>query len=169
MRGQTITSALLLAFTLVAVPLGSAMAENLAAPHHARKVGKFEDVWQDLKDAVINRGLVIDYVGQVDKMLERTSTVANSVTVTGSQSPYLHAKYLQFCSSKLTHAAVSANPYNLAICPYVVFAFEVKTKPGEIIVGYRRPVAGPSKRTRAAVTKIDTLLDGIVKEATTAQ
>jgi len=121
-----------------------------------------------MKDVVINIGLVIDYVGHVDKLLQRTSKAAGSVTAAGSETPYLNAKYLQFCSSKLTHASVSANPFNLSICPYVVFAFETKSKPGEIVVGYRRPVPGPSKLTRAAIAKIDKLLDGIVREATTA-
>ena len=166
MRAQTIVGAVLLALTCIAAPLGIAMAEDLAKPRHYQKSGNFEDVWKDLKDAVVNRGLVIDYVGHVDKMLERTSGAAQSVTASGSQSPYLHARYLQFCSSKLTHASVSANPYNLSICPYVVFAFEAKTKPGEIIVGFRRPIPGPSKLTRTAFAKIEALLEGIAKEAT---
>lgn len=33
----------------------------------------FESVLQDLQDAVVNRGLVIDYIGHVDTMLERTA------------------------------------------------------------------------------------------------
>lgn len=143
---------------------GAATADS-SKPQHYKTSGQFEDVWQDLQDAIINRGLKVDYVGHIGKMLERTSAAAGSVTASGSQSPYLNAKYLQFCSAKLTHQSVSANPFNLSICPYVVFAFEAKTKPGEIVVGYRRPVPGPSKRTRAAIANINKLLDEIVKEA----
>ena len=136
------------------------------APRHYTRTGVFEDVLQDLKDAIINRGLVIDYIGHVDKMLERTSTAAGSVTEGGSKTPYLNAKYLQFCSAKLTHASVSANAFNLSICPYVVFVFEAKTDPGKIIVGYRRPIPpGPSRLTKKAFAEIDSLLDGIAKEA----
>lgn len=125
----------------------------------------FEDVFQDVQDEIINRGLVIDFVGHVDSMLERTSAAAGSVTKTGNASPYLNAKYLQFCSAKLSHEAMSANPFNLAVCPYVVFVFETRAQPGEIVVGYRRTTPGPSKRTRAAIAKIEALLEGIAKSA----
>ncbi|MGI9406714.1 MAG: DUF302 domain-containing protein [Hyphomicrobiaceae bacterium] len=129
------------------------------------KQGDFGDVLQDVKDAIINRGLVIDYIGHVDKMLERTSKTVGSVTAAGSKSPFLHAKYLQFCSAKLTHESVSANPYNLAICPYVVFVFEAKSQPGQVVIGYRRPIPGPSKRTQKAFGEIEQLLQSIAKEA----
>lgn len=152
---------------LTATAVSAAQAAQQNGYKHVTKTGHFEDVFQDLKDAIINRGLVIDYVGHVGKMLERTSVAAGSVTESGSKSPYIHAKYLQFCSAKLTHESVSASPYNLAICPYVVFIFEAKSKPGEIVVGYRRPVPGPSKRTREAFAKIESLLKSILKEAST--
>ena len=125
----------------------------------------FEDVLQDVKDEIINRGLVIDFVGHVDTMLERTSSAAGSVTKTGNASPYLHAKYLQFCSAKLAHEAMSANPFNLSVCPYVVFVFETRSQPGRVIVGYRRTIPGPSKRTREAFARIEKLLDGIARDA----
>jgi uncharacterized protein (DUF302 family) len=134
---------------------------------HATIEAPFEEVFQDLRDAIINRGLQIDYTGHVDKMLERTSQVAGSVTETGAKSPYLSAKYIQFCSAKLTHESVSANPYNLAICPYVVFIFEARAQPGTVIVGYREPAPGPSKRSKDAFAKIDKLLNDIITEATT--
>lgn len=125
----------------------------------------FEDVFQDLQDAIVNRGLVIDYVGNTDKMLERTSAAVGSVTESGSGSPYKHAKYLVFCSAKLTHAAVSATPLAISICPYVVFAFETKAKPGMVTVGFRRPLPGPSKRTQKAYAAIEGLMAEIIAEA----
>ena len=137
----------------------SAHAQPAGKKHHSIK-GNFEDVLQDLQDAVINRGLVIDYVGHIDKMLVRTSKAA------GSKSPYLNAKYMHFCSARLTHEAVSADVFNLAICPYVIFIFEARAEPGKIVVGYRAPVPGPSKRSQIALAKIEKLLDDIAKEAT---
>ena len=98
-------------------------------------------------------------------MLERTSEAVGSVTPGGSKSPYIDAKYLQFCSAKLTHEVVSANPLNIAICPYVVFIFELKTDPGKIHVGYRKPIAGPSRLTRKATAKVEALLNDITKQA----
>lgn len=155
--------ALILAIVLAAGTTPAALAEE--ANPHVEKQGAFADVFQDLKDAVINRGYVIDFVGHVDTMLDRTSGASKSVTETGSLSPYLNAKYLQFCSSKLTHEAVSANPYNMVVCPHVLFAFEAKNKPGHIVVGYRRPTPGPSKLSKRAFKNVDDVLMSIVKEA----
>ena len=155
--------------TILAVLFG---LTNLAsAGHHEGYTtystkGEFQVVLQDLQDAIIGRGLVIDFTGHVDVMLERTSKTVGSVTEGGIKSPYLAAKYLQFCSAKLTHEAVSANPFNLAICPYVVFAFEARAEPGKIVVGFRRTLPGPSKSSRKAFGKVEALLDGISREAT---
>jgi hypothetical protein len=156
-------SAIILAVVFASATTLPATAKD-AHPHVETK-GTFADVLQDLKDAVINRGFVIDFTGHVDTMLERTSSVSKSVTETGSRSPYLNAKYIQFCSAKLTHEAVSANPYNIVVCPHVIFAFEAKTKPGHIVIGYRRPTPGPSKLSKRAFKKVDDLLMAIVKEA----
>ena len=155
--------ALFLAIVLAGATAPATLAED--ANPHIEKQGAFADVFQDLKDAVINRGYVIDFVGNVDTMLDRTSSASKSVTETGSRSPYLNAKYVQFCSAKLTHEAVSANPYNMVVCPHVLFAFEAKNKPGHIVVGYRRPTPGPSKLSKRAFKKVDDILMSIVKEA----
>ena len=155
------------AFILAVVLAGSAISPATAqdAHPHVEKQGAFADVLQDLKDAVINRGYVIDFVGHVDTMLDRTSDASKSVTETGSRSPYLNAKYVQFCSAKLTHDAVSANPFNMFVCPHVLFAFETKNKPGRIVIGYRRATSGPSKLSRRAFKKVDDILMAIIKEA----
>ena len=113
----------------------------------------------DLSDVIVNRGLVVDYTGHVGKMLERTSGA------TGGKSPYLGARYLQFCSAKLSQAAMQADPDNLAICPYVVFAYELKSEPGTARVGYRRPIAGQSRASREAIAAVEKLLDDIIGEA----
>jgi hypothetical protein len=144
---------------------GSARAETAAGYKSYITTGEFEDVLFELNNAIIDRGLVVDYTGHLQTMLERTSEAVGSVTPGGSKTPYLEAKYLQFCSAKLTHGVVSANPLNIAICPYVVFIFELKTDPGKIHVGYRRPIAGPSRLTRRAIAKVEALLDGITKDA----
>lgn len=125
----------------------------------------YEDVVFALKDAIISRGLKVDYTGHLDKMLERTSEAVGSETESGSKSPYLHAEYFQFCSAKLTHAVISANALNIAICPYIVFAYERKDKPGTIFVGYRRPIADPSRRSKKAIAKVEELLTAVIKEA----
>lgn len=119
----------------------------------------FEDVMLDLESAVIDQGLVVDYTGHIGDMLARTGDAV------GAASPYGNAQYLQFCSSKLTHAAVAADPANLSICPYVVFAYVTAVESGQVIVGYRRPVGADSDASRDALAEIEALLKAIVDEA----
>lgn len=128
------------------------------------RTGSYAEVRDDLKNAIINRGFVVDYVGHFNAMLERTSEAVGSVTETGAKSPYKNAEFMQFCAAKLTHEAISANPQNIVNCPYVVYVYELTAKPGLIHVGYRTPVSGASKISRKAVAAIDGLLGEIVKE-----
>ena len=146
------------------VPGVSAAQNELGYKSITTQAG-FDTVLFELKNAIIDRGLVVDYEGHLQKMLERTSEAAGSVTAEGSKSPYLHAKFLQFCSAKLTHEVVSKNPNNIAICPYVVFVYEVKGKPGIIHVGYRKPISDRSVISRKSLAKVQTLLDGIIADA----
>ena len=148
---------------LMAAPASA--ADDLGYRVHT-KAGKYEDVRDDLKDAIINKGLVIDYVGHFNAMLERTAADTGSVTALGAKSPYKNAEYMQFCPAKLTHEAVSATPFAIANCPIAVFVYEVATDPGKINVGYRLPVATPSKVMRQVNVKLTQLLDDIAREAT---
>ena len=138
------------------------------APETRTIEAPFEDVLLELQDNVIGRGLVIDYTGHVDKMLERTAEAAGSVTSEGSPSPYLNAKYIQFCSARLTHEAVSASPRNLAICPYLVYVYETRTDPGTVQIGYRKPVFGPSKASRKVEASVNAFLQEIVDQVAEA-
>ena len=123
--------------------------------------GEFEEVFGDLQDAVINRGLVIDYVGDVGKMLERTAEAAKGDT----KVPYLNARYLQFCSAVLTHEATDADVHNLAMCPYVVFAYQTRAEPGRVSVGYRQIQLMPAAASQAAQAKVHGLLEAVVNDA----
>ena len=123
--------------------------------------GSFEEVFDSLRDAVINEGFVVDYVGHVDKMLERTAGAASK-----NSSPYLHALSIQFCSSSLTHEAVSVDAGNLGICPLVAFVFETRANPGKITVGYQVPELTVSKGSDAVAIKTNTLLSKVIEAAT---
>jgi hypothetical protein len=130
------------------------------------KAAKYENVRDDLKDAIINKGFVIDYTGQFNAMLERTADVARTSAGNDAKSPYSNAEYMQFCPSKLTHEAVSASPHGIANCPIALFVYELRTEPGKIVVGFRLPVGSPSKKVKAVNKSFVTLLDGIAREVT---
>jgi hypothetical protein len=124
------------------------------------KKSSYDDVRFDLQNAIIGRGLTVDFNGQLSKMLERTGADV------GSTKPiYKQAEYFTFCSAKLSRAMMEADPSNVGFCPYVVFIYETATAPGTIHVGYRRLQPHGSAASRAALAEIERLLDGIVKEA----
>lgn len=156
-----ISTGLLLAGSAMALSgSNNANAEEMSVGYFmVASQSSFEDAAADLQDAVINRGLVIDYTGYIGDMLTRTGEAV------GAKSPYKNAQYLHFCSAKHTHAAVAADIRNLAICPYVVFVYEAVEGDGPVQMGYRRPIGADTSVSKAALSEIEALLKEIVEEA----
>jgi uncharacterized protein (DUF302 family) len=124
------------------------------------KAAKYEDVRQDLADAIVNAGLVVDFNGHVGKMLERTAGAV------GAAKPlYANAEYFTFCAAALSRAAMEVDPANVGYCPYVVFVYERAAEPGTVYAGYRRPMGGSTDAARAALGAIDRLLEKILNES----
>ena len=149
-------AAALLAFAGSAGPV---QAADLPLTMRAVEAG-FDTVFQDLTDAIVNRGLVIDYTGHSGTMLERTADVAGQ-----GASPFANARYMQFCSSVLTHESVAADASNISMCPYLVFAYETRANPGKVVVGYRKPDMRDDAASTAGAAKIEALLTEIIGEA----
>lgn len=163
MAAKSIASALVLAGCLLSAT--PATATDLGYREFTKSAA-FEDVSDNLKDAILKRGFVIDYVGQFNTMLERTAKDTGTVTSGGNKSPYKNAQFVQFCPAKLTHEAVNASPLAIANCPIAIFVYELSYEPGKVRVGYRMPVASPSKRVSEINDKIATTLQEIAAEAT---
>lgn len=112
--------------------------------------GTFEDAVFGIENAIINRGLTIDYVSHVGEMLERTRADVGSDKVLFSD-----AQVFLFCSAVVSRKVMEADPMNIGHCPYGVFAAE--TDDG-IQIGYRRYPAG-------VMQEVEALLDAIAQEA----
>jgi hypothetical protein len=139
---------------------GAAMAEEYGDLTYATTEGDFGEVKLAVEDAIINRGLVIDYHGFLGKMLERTAEA------TGSDTVFSHAEWYQFCSASLSQAMVAADPRNVGYCPYTIVVYELAASPGEIHVGYRAPGETGSEESMKALGAVGALLKEIVAEAT---
>jgi hypothetical protein len=62
---------------------------------HLRQAASYDDVKFELNDAIIKRGLVVDHIGQIGTMLDRTGPDV------GSTKPlYTRAEFFTFCSAK---------------------------------------------------------------------
>ena len=145
---------------MLGLGLGTAGTASAAELLTKSKSGSFEDVKFDLTNAVIERGLVVDYTGSVAGMLDRTGADVGS-----TKKLYRHAEYFVFCSAKLSRQMMEADPSNFGFCPFVVFIYEREDKPGEIVVGARPPTTRGDDASRKALAEVVALLDGIVSDA----
>lgn len=149
----------------------AAMLAGAAAPAFAQSVpdgvrayqveAAFDDVRFDLENAIVNRGLVIDYVSHIGAMLNRTAADVGS-----EAEIFANAQSMLFCSASLSRKAMEADPLNIAYCPYAVFVYEQPGQPGKVTVGYRELGETGSDASRAALANVNALLDDIVREAT---
>ena len=149
------------ATAVAALALGTVAASAEDQLKTYSKKAAFDDVKADVADAIIGKGLTVDYRGNIGGMLDRTGKDVGS-----DKKVYKSAEYVTFCSAKLSRAMMEADSGNMGFCPYVVFYYEAADKPGEIVVGYRRPGEGKNDAAKKALKDIDDLLDGIVKAAT---
>jgi uncharacterized protein (DUF302 family) len=112
--------------------------------------GSFEDATFSVENAIVGKGLVIDYVSHVGEMLNRTGAdVGSDVKL------FDEADIFVFCSAVVSRKVMEADPMNIAHCPYGVF---VTDREGQVSIGYRKYPEGPMQEVQA-------LLDDIVQEA----
>jgi len=91
--------------------------------------GSFEDAAFAVENAIIGRGLVVDYVSHVGEMLARTGAdVGSDIKLFEAADVFL------FCSAVVSRSVMEADPMNIAYCPYGIFVAE-KDEPDRV---YRR-------------------------------
>ncbi|WP_407933520.1 DUF302 domain-containing protein [Fontisubflavum oceani] len=112
--------------------------------------GSFDDATFAVENAIVNRGLVIDYTSHVGDMLNRTAADVGSDVVIFEQ-----ADIFVFCSAAVSRRVMEADPMNLAHCPYGIFVAEMD---GEVMIGHRAYPDGPMQ-------EVEALLDAIILEA----
>lgn len=120
----------------------------------------FEDVRFGLENAIVNRGLVIDYTSHIGEMLDRTSA-----DVGGTKKIFKNAEAMLFCSADLSRKAMEADAANIVYCPYTLFVYETPEAEGKVTVGFRRLSETGSDASKAAIGDVNALLDSIAQEA----
>jgi uncharacterized protein (DUF302 family) len=126
------------------------------------KKAEFDDVRMDLNTAILETGVTIQSQGNIAAMLGKTAADLGA-----SETVYARAEFIAICSASYSRTLMEADPANLAFCPFTVFAYEAKAKPGVVVVGYR-PVAVPAGQPPAAVAaaaQINALLTRIIEQA----
>ena len=113
--------------------------------------GSFEDASFAIENAIIDRGLVIDYTSHVGDMLNRTGAdVGSDVAI------FDNAQIFLFCSAAVSRRVIEADPMNIMHCPYGIFVADMG---GEVMIGHRDYPDGPMQ-------EVEALLDAIILEAT---
>jgi len=125
------------------------------------KPAKFDDVRDDLKLAIQDKGLVIDHQSFVNRMLERTGKDVGS-----ARKLYVDAQAFVFCSAALSRKTMEADQGNVALCPYSMVVYTIVQQPDMVYVSYRRPWRPDgSAASKASLQEVEVLLDGIAKKA----
>lgn len=141
---------------LVSMNLAFGVFLSLASTAHADEPiitqfdGGFDDATFAIESAILDRGLVIDYVSHVGEMLNRTAADVGS-----DKQIFEQADTFLFCSAVISREVMEADPMNIAHCPYGIFVIENNTG---ISIGYKKYPDG-------AMQKVETLLKEIVAEA----
>jgi uncharacterized protein (DUF302 family) len=128
----------------------------LAGTAHAQDVitynfdGSFGDATFAVESAIVDRGLVIDYVSHVGEMLARTGADVGS-----SAMIFDNADIFLFCSAAVSRRVMEADPMNIVHCPYSIF---VEERDGGVTIGHRAYPDGPMQ-------EVEALLDSIILDA----
>ena len=140
-----------------------AAAKPAADPGHRvqySKEGKFEDVRDDLKTAIQNRGLVIDHTSHIHNMLERTGK-----DIGQTAKVFKDAEAFSFCSATVSRNHHGSRPAQHRLLP--VHHYGVRNREGTREGLCRLPPAQPvgSEASKASLKAVHDLLDGIAREA----
>lgn len=130
----------------------SAVLSVMAAPIAAQEAvtypfeGSFDDATFSVENAIIGKGLVIDYVSHTGDMLNRTGADVGSDTMI-----FEGADIFLFCSAQLSREVMEVDPMNIAYCPYGIFVTE---RGEEVMIGYRTYPEGEMQKVAALLEEI---------------
>jgi uncharacterized protein (DUF302 family) len=117
----------------------------------------YEDVVENIKMAILDRGMLVSGTLHVSDMLNRTAPDL------GFSQVFAKAESVEFCSALISHKMAQAAPENITICPFTIAVYVKQSEPDTVYVAYRRPLlAGDDGRVKAAVIE---MLDGIVQDS----
>lgn len=152
-------------FAILATLLFSTMAhaQEMVFESEERRIYSIEGDYafyrEMLESAIADEGLVINAVGHIADMLDRTGADL------GGKSLYLNGESLEFCSAIYSRRMMEADPHSIVFCPYVIAIYELTTEPGTIYIGYQRLPVVDDEDTNKALQDVEELVDRITNNA----
>ncbi len=150
--------------------LGLAMAMNLPASAngtpeespvytHIVEDGTFADTLDAVKEIIKGRGINIAHTLPPRDMLERTGP-AFGVT----EQVLKDGEIIEFCSAKISHQLIEANPENITLCPFTISVYVLNSDPKNVRLTFRKPFV-IDDASKAAVDAMTGLIMEIIQEA----
>lgn len=127
---------------------------------HYTVQGTFEDVREALQLAITGRGIVINNISHIGKMLTRTGgDLGKDTTI------YLAAEAFEFCSATVSRNMMQPDPHNIVFCPYIIAVYTLPSDPKTVHLSFRRPLPVGDQASQESLRAVEKLLDSIVAEA----
>ncbi len=120
--------------------------------------GDFDSVWEDLKTALGDRGLVVSSVSHVGEMLDRTGKALGR-----TKKIFGRARVLEFCSAVVSRDMMEKDPHFIAFCPYQIAVYTLPGQEGKVYLSYRRFIWN-DESGKSARAEVEKLLRGIVRD-----
>ncbi len=119
---------------------------------------EFEYITDNVRNAIIERGMTIANETHASEMLNRTAPDLGIET-----NVFLDAQSIEFCSAMISHKLVAANPSNMVLCPFTISIYVTSEDPDIVYVAFKPPTAGAE--SAKVQQEIETLLQEIVLES----
>jgi len=119
----------------------------------------YENVHDDLKMAIIGRGVRINNIAHIGEMLHRTGKDLGA-----TKEIFAHAEAFEFCSATVSRKTMEADPHNIVFCPYVIAVYSLPNEKDKTYIAFRRPQAVGTEQSRAALRAVEKLITDIVSE-----
>lgn len=121
--------------------------------------GVYVDTLSAVKETIQSRGINIAHTSPPKDVLERTAA-AFGIT----EHVLKEGEIVEFCSMKISHELVKANPLNVTLCPFALTVYVLNSDPGNVRISYRKPFI-IDESSRDAVDDLNELYLGIIEEA----
>lgn len=121
---------------------------------------KYDDVREQVVQAINGKGIQINNVSYIGAMLLRTGKDLGY-----KKQIYTKAQAFEFCSATVSRFTMEADPHNVVFCPYIIALYELAGQEGTIYVSYRRPELVGSEQSRKSLQGVEALIEEIVQEA----
>ena len=120
--------------------------------------GDYIDISQNIRNAIIGKGINIAHELHASDMLNRTASAFGY-----KSNIYKSAITYEFCSAELSHLLARANPKNIVVCPFTISIYELNKHPGKIHIVYQKPLAEAGSGD--TLQKITQLIENIIEDA----